>query len=251
MLYRKQLWTMLHAIALGAGCGEVVRTQPDAMSDTPGVDASADASADPSADAAIPEDAPDIAPPSTIALTAGGMTGVYGASGDEFVDVCPSGQALTGFQGATGPYRGSSIMSIQQIAARCSTVRVGSGTGDTYTTTSIAGATLATHGTATTTLWTTDCPSGQFVVGVSGHTGATLDKLQLNCAPVSLNHSGTGWVGRIGDVTILEGVGGNGGGPAMQLCVTDQIVTTARVNVETAAGSIAGLALDCGVVAAQ
>lgn len=243
MFYRKQLWTMIHAMVLGAGCGEIVRTQPDAMADVPDVDASVDA--------ASPPDAKVIAPPSTITIAAGGMTGLYGVSGTESVDACPSGQALTGFQGATGSYRGTTIISIQQIAARCSTIRVGPGTGETYTTTATAGATLATHGTATDTLWTTDCPSGQFAVGVSGHTGATVDKIQLNCAPLALNHSDTGWVSQIGDVTVLEPVGGNGGGQTMQLCATDQIVTTARVYVEAAAGAISGLAFDCSVIAAQ
>jgi hypothetical protein len=232
MVLRKQLWTPLHAVlALAAGCGDVKRNQPDAA----------------------PADAASVGP-TAIALVTGGVTDVMGSGGNtdaDFTDTCPSGQALTGFHGATGPHDGASVVS--QLVGHCSNLRVGTPDTNGFTTTATDGGVLPVRGGATALIWTVACPADQFVVGIAGRGGSSVDQIALKCAAVSLTPNGAAWVGQTGPVTVGDPVGGTGGGSTSASCASGQVATTAHVKVvnDVDPNVIGGFGLLCSTIAAQ
>ena len=202
---------------------------------------------------ATPGDAARLGP-KTIALLTGGVTIVMGSGGNtdaDFTDTCPSGQALTSFDGATGPNFGVSVVS--ELIGHCSSLQVGTPDVNGFATTAIAGGMLPVRGGATATIWTVACPPDQFVVGIAGHSGSSVDQIALKCAPVSLVPSGTAWIGQTGQVTVGDPVGGQGGGANNASCVPGQVATTAHVKVitDTVPNLIGGLGLLCSTIAAQ
>src|SRR6185312_16135021 len=88
-----------------------------------------------------------------------------------------------------------------------------SGTGP-YTITIAAGGLTPLEGAlGDGVLWTLACPANQVVVGFSGRSGALLDFLSPDCAPLSITGSPGSYVVTIGSVTSVPGVGDTGGSP--------------------------------------
>jgi hypothetical protein len=64
------------------------------------------------------------------------------------------------------------------------------------------------------------CPAGQYLVGLRTQSGAWMDNLALNCAPVNTN-------GSTGNITRDRNVyGGTGGGPSEKNCPTGRFVSS-------------------------
>jgi hypothetical protein len=232
-------------MALGSGCGGVVNSRADA-GDVPGTDAASDAAFLDSGSDAVPHDA--AAAPMTVKLTAGGSTLVLGVNGDEFVDSCATGQALTGFTGANGLYA-TSVVVVGELVGHCRSLHVGVAAGSGYLVTSTVGVALPPRGADTADRWTLDCPTDQVVVGIAVRDGSALDQLALQCAPVGLITSDAGWVGKLDTVTTGDAVGGTGGLAAMALCPAGQIATTSHARVIAVKAVIGGLGLGCSAVA--
>jgi hypothetical protein len=228
---------------LGSGCGRVANRELDAGgSDVLG-------SIDDAGLIDTPGSSDDGSKATTITLAAGDVTVVVGAAGDEFMDSCPSGQALTGFSGAYGMFGAQTVLG--ELVGHCRTLHVGAASEDGYAITSTVGVAFPVRGVGTGDAFAVACPTDQVVVGIAAQSQKALDGIALQCAAVSLVASGTGWNGRLGTVTTGDFVGGTGGLPGSARCLDGQIATMAHSRVLTVQKVIAALGFGCRIVTAN
>jgi hypothetical protein len=112
---------------------------------------------------------------------------------------------VIGYQGYLHPngYHG-------QIQAQCGIPSI-SGSGP-YAITIATGALTTLEGLqGDGVLWTLACPANQVVVGFSGRSGALLDFLSPDCAPLSITGSPGSYAVTLGAATSVPGVGDSGG----------------------------------------
>jgi hypothetical protein len=139
-------------------------------------------------------------------------------------DVCPDGQALSGFEGSL--YANTQ----GQIRGVCSIVHLAS---DLIVTTS-PGDTLPLRGLNSDMPWTRTCSDNQVIVGFEGRAGDWVDQLVFHCAPLSVSGQPGAYAVTIGTVTLTQPIGGAGGNafPATT-CMDGQIATVARIRSGT------------------
>jgi hypothetical protein len=98
-----------------------------------------------------------------------------------------------------------------QLQAQCGIPSV-SGSASPYTVTIAPGAVTPLEGLqGVPPQWMLACPANQVVVGFSGRSGALLDNLSADCAPLSITGSAGNYTVVIGAITSLPGVGDLGG----------------------------------------
>lgn len=148
-------------------------------------------------------------------------------------DACPSGSVLIGLnaqldQGVVG-----------QLQGVCGVPTLGPMPGQL---TIEPGRSLLWEGDAAGELVTRSCPSGSAVVAFQGRSGALLDQLQLDCAPLLL--SGDALV--MGEPVAIEPIGNLGGSPFERAACADSAVAAGiRVSVDH---WIVGVGLTCARV---
>jgi hypothetical protein len=115
--------------------------------------------------------------------------------GEEFEDPCEAGRVLVGLVGTAGP----DINGVNSVQARCAELVLGKprgfGTENPRT--------LAVHGVAGPDGQDATCPPDQVVVGFEGSTGQWIDRLYVDCAPVSFQSSNRLAVVSVGTATRL------------------------------------------------
>lgn len=247
---RTVAWVIIGVLQVG--CGAVEHGTPDARPAAPDAPVTAmDASVDAPADALV-----DAAPmPHTLALMAGGTTGILGTAGDPFTDTCAAGQALVGFSGATGTF-GASVPVVGQVIGHCSALRIGGPVVGGYAVTAMPGVLLTPRGADTATRWTSLCPDNQFVVGLAVRAGSALDQLAVECASLTLvAQNGGGWAAQIGAVTLSTPVGGSGGAALTALCPGSQVATVSAPKVIAATAPalpvLGAIGVQCSILTAQ
>ncbi len=209
----------------------------------------------PDVDAAPVDAAPPDAPvPRAISLTAGLAPPILGTFGDPFTDRCATGQALVGFHGVTTMR--STISVVGQVIGHCGALKIGTPRADGYAINSTTGVLLPARGADSTGVhWTVLCPTNQFVVGLAARAGNLLDQLALQCAPMTLVATDTGWAGRTGAVMVGDAVGGTGGVPLTALCPDGQVATVSDTQVVAASGTnpavLGAIGVECSVVAGE
>jgi Domain of unknown function (DUF4382) len=158
--------------------------------------------------------------PTGVALGAVTQTTQYGnlSGGDAFDDACPAGQAVIGYHGflASQGYHG-------RIQALCGTLALtAGGLGVTVA----AGETLPLRGLIGVTEWTRTCGTDEVVVGFVGRSGALIDQLTFECAPLDISFTGSAYVIAVGATTQTAAVGGTGGSAfALTECPAGSIAT--------------------------
>jgi hypothetical protein len=142
-----------------------------------------------------------------------------GTGGTAFAESCPTGQVITGYDGALEPNFGA----LGAIRATCGTPKI---TAGTLAVTITPGGSLARHGTSTTPAWTRSCPANTMVIGFAGHAGVLVDQLQFVCASLVISGAGGSYSVGYGAQTTLAAIGDNGGtafGP--QMCLGGRVAT--------------------------
>jgi hypothetical protein len=184
-------------------------------------------------------DITQIAMPTGIAFTDAGATTQYGnlSGGVAYDDACPDGQAVMGYHGflTSAPYNG-------KIQALCGTLAIGPGPAVTVT----PGATLDLRGNVGATEWTRTCGTDQVVVGFSGRSGALVDQLTFECAPLDISLQGNTYAIAVGQKSLLAPVGGTTGS-AFDLteCPAGAIATVSHIR---AGDNIDAFGLGCSTV---
>jgi hypothetical protein len=129
------------------------------------------------------------------------------SGGQPHTDPCPAGQAVIGYQGQLHPngYHG-------QLQAQCGKFAVsGSGNGP-YSFTITAGDLTTLEGLqGDGNVWKLACPANQVVVGFTGRSGALLDFLAPDCAPITIAGSPGNFSVSVGTAAAIPGVGDQGG----------------------------------------
>lgn len=160
--------------------------------------------------------------------------------GEEFIDSCPEGQAIVGFEGflwddvdrqVHGRLRAiCGVPSIRRDGEQC-VVEIG------------PGATLPDRGTSGTIEWTRMCPDDEVIMGFQAWTGHNVDIAVFRCAPLLITGDGGGYAITRGPFTDLSPVGtGDGHVNFQQDCPDDQIATTTKL---VATNFLRGMALGC------
>jgi len=174
---------------------------PDAMAAPP----------DAAPDASPPDAAPDANPNGPIVTLSGtaptayaGHTTSVGSALSN--DVCPTGTVLTGLRGRQrmpDQYNGPLWPACRPIVLGGSPLALTTGAPTTE---------MTAHGDALAgdVLWTRDCPDNQVVVGLDGRSGAIVDQLIVDCAPLAVSAQPPFTV-TTGAVTQLAAVGIGGG----------------------------------------
>jgi hypothetical protein len=157
-------------------------------------------------------------------------------------DACPAGQALIGFGGFVFVYADGTQNFLSEIWGVCGVASLVP-TGAGYEIHTSPGTTLPVRGGPTTPLqFSYPCPANQFVIGYHGRSGAYVDQLVFQCAPlvVAPNLSVS-----LGAALAGGTLGGNGGGPFPQTnCPTGQVATTVHTRA-LAASPIDDFSLGC------
>lgn len=156
--------------------------------------------------------------------------------GTEFLDACPAGRVLIGFNAEIGD-------SFDKIQAVCGVVGVGPGNVVTITGSETP---FPLRGENANTAASSTCPANQFVVGFAGRAGALMDQISLRCAPVTITAGdGGGYAASLGAITPQAPVGGTGGTVFPDTdCPDGSVAVGAHIQ---AGGSVDGFGLLCGV----
>ena len=196
----------------------------------------------PQPDAGIPA-------PTAVLLAPGDTPTLLGSSGDDFMDTCAEGQALVGYTGDTTTVGSFSL--VGELVGHCGGLHVGAATGAGYAVTATPGVQLPLRGADTADRWTLQCPTDQFVAGISARTGTALDQVTLQCAPISLIATAAGWVAQVGVATAVGPVGGTGGGAGDAPCPAGQIVTMSHTRVVGSPVYLGAIGPGCSRVSGQ
>jgi len=227
-------------MAIGSGCGTVVRSPPDGDGTTQ----------DQPSDAGIGSSDAPIAPPVAVTLTDGSDAKKVGSGDTPMTDVCSSSRALIAFSGGLSDLDTDFVV-VGSLRGACATVGVGAATAEGYVAAPGSTSELPQRGNVNDAPWSLVCPASQFVVGVAVRTGDGMDQFQLQCAPLSLIRSGDTWVGQTGTVTLgADTVGGDGGSPDSALCPAGQVATGYETELWEGQ-EVASIALKCSVVVGQ
>jgi hypothetical protein len=185
--------------------------------------------------------APDLAPdaargPRSLVLANGGGTGAHGGTGGVARSgACPGDQVLIGYRGSLGNDNGGSQV-LYSLAASCGELVVTG--GNPYSVTVVARGTLPEVGGSGTTRFTSLCPANQVIVGFSGRAGTFLDRLQLQCAPLSITGTATLSV-LVGAPTALTRYGGTGGTAFQDACPAGHVARGHSINEGSLIDSLA------------
>ena len=167
-------------------------------------------------------------------------TTLRGAGVMPSTDLCPAGQAVIGYMGATS---GRFVQTLQTQCGQLSIVA----TGPTCRVSVSPGAMMPVRGAqAPSAPWMLTCPTDQVVVVANGHFGGRIDELGVECAPLDLTWNGSSYALTIGAPTAVTPQGGPGGNPFRDPCPTGQI---ANGNVTSYSGWIDAFQLLCSTPA--
>lgn len=154
-----------------------------------------------------------------------------------FNDLCGTLYALVGFNTwSSGGING--------IAAICRQILVDLPGGVPTVTIDSSDSVRPTRGSASGTMETVRCPSGQVAVGFSGSADAGVQRVALRCAPVTAMLAGSSLAFGVGSVTSTSEVGGAPGtafGP--HDCGSGDYAAGASIGIN---GGVASLSLACG-----
>ncbi|WP_437815566.1 hypothetical protein [Sorangium sp. So ce1078] len=164
-------------------------------------------------------------------------------TGDDYMDACPEGQVIIGFLGnLRGP---PDAIVVGRIRAQCGHLSV-TGTGP-YTITTTPADLTPYRGEFDADPWTMMCPENAVVVGFRGRNGSLMDHLAFDCAPLLVEGGPSALDVVIGNITLLEGAGGDGGGEFPDTrCGEREVATLAHVIVDR--GAISAIGLGCETI---
>jgi hypothetical protein len=143
--------------------------------------------------------------------------------------MCPGDQVLIGYQGTlANPFTDPTIQVVSSLQLLCGEVDVTSGPDAGAPQLSIsAGATLPVQGSVGNSPFSAQCPAGQAIVGIYGHSGLAVDQVGFDCAPLTRHPDGTV---SVGSSTPLTAYGGNGGSAYNDPCPSGQVVRGCDIN---------------------
>lgn len=155
--------------------------------------------------------------------------------GTEYLDACPPGRVLVGFNAELGA-------SFDKIQAVCGAVGISATAAVTI---GASETPFPFRGTNANTAGSSMCPPNQFVVGFVGRAGALVDQISLRCAPVTVaTGDGGAYSAALGTITAQAPVGGTGGEPFADTdCPAGSVAVGAHIQ---AGGSVDGFGLLCG-----
>jgi hypothetical protein len=179
--------------------------------------------------------------PTDVALTGVTSTTQYGntSGGDAYDDACPSGQAVIGYHGFTASQGWHG-----QIQALCGTLTIEA--GGTPAVTILAGETLPLRGLFGADEWTRSCGTDEVVVGFVGRSGALIDQLTFECAPLEISLQGGAYVIGVGQTSQTTSIGGTGGNAfPLTECPAGAIATVSNIR---AGDNLDAFGLGCSAV---
>jgi len=182
--------------------------------------------------------------PTGIAFSDAGATTQYGNpnGGTPFDDACPAGEAVIGYHGFLTNSTSTAVHG--KIQALCGTLAIASGAVPAVTVT--PGTTLDLRGNVGDTEWVRTCGTDEVVVGFSGRSGALIDQLTFECAPLDISLQGDAYVIAIGQRSQTASVGGDGGSEfPLTECPAGAIATVSHIR---AGNNIDAFGLGCSTV---
>jgi hypothetical protein len=157
-----------------------------------------------------------------------------GTANPAYVDACPPGQAMIGFNLAVQSDTSGNQVGINRADTLCAVPAVKPAVGGGWTVVWVNGAVLSGHGTADQAGVKYQCKTDTFLVGFGGRSGLYLDQLLLSCAPIVVADNGSVSVGAT--TSSNTGVGGTGGSAfANVYCPAGQIATMLRTRDQAGA----------------
>ena len=118
------------------------------------------------------------------------------SGGTEYIDFCPSGEALMGFDGCQEE---NGYLSL--LTAHCGVTSLCCHGGNcTVDVTATGGTSLPTRGELCTTAWQRMCPENHVIVGFGGRSGVYMDQLIFRCAPIVVETDGVDYTATAGAV---------------------------------------------------
>lgn len=162
--------------------------------------------------------------------------------GTEYIDSCPKGQIVIGFQGFMFDDAGRLFHG--RIRTVCGAPSV-SLIDDRCVVEMNTGASLPTRGSAGDVEWTRMCPQNEMIMGYQAWTGSDIDQIVFRCAPLRITGDGNGHTVTRGPFTDLGPVGADSGTSTFQAdCPDGQIATIADFFAD---GFLRAIALGCQV----
>jgi hypothetical protein len=162
----------------------------------------------PSQDAA-PDLTPDAGGASGITLAGQAASVRVGSTtaGTPFMDLCPQGQVVIGYQGTQA--HSPAMPWLQSVQTRCGTLAIGP--GPTYAITTSTGALLPLRGGASGDSWSRMCPSNQVVVGFGGRSSGYVDQLSFHCVSLVITGGPGSYTVSFASITALPPTDSNSG----------------------------------------
>jgi hypothetical protein len=130
--------------------------------------------------------------------------------GSPYTQSCPPGEVLIGLKGA----RGTSPDWLRSVSAICGITSMTKVSPTSYAVSITPDAILGPSGGVGQVAWSTQCGANQAVFFITPKSGAYMDSVTLECAPIAISGSPGSFTAKRGTpVTILPTTGGSGGGP--------------------------------------
>jgi hypothetical protein len=144
--------------------------------------------------------------------------------GKSFDDGCPNGEVITGILGRQG-------VVIDQIQVECGVVQLfHPDEPEVLDLAVVPGTTLPARGFGLALgSYATRCPEDHAVVGFGGNSGASMEKIVLSCAHLSILDDGTSLALGFGEPFDLDAVGDGGGEFEHAYCEDGQVATIANI----------------------
>jgi hypothetical protein len=148
-----------------------------------------------------------------------------GQGGNMNVDLCPSNQAVVGYQGfRTSPDAAMGLTVVGNIQTLCGALFLGGPASDQVMTGPGTPLDAGARGTTPDIPWDQSCPPNEVVVRFSGRSGQYLDQIEFECAHWTVSTACRSL--SVDTTTMLAPAGGEGGVPfGAEACPPGQMAT--------------------------
>jgi hypothetical protein len=133
--------------------------------------------------------------------------------GSQYLDSCPQGQVIVGFQGFLQEFTASTVHGKMQAICGVLSLEL---FGNDCIVKVTPGSSLPLRGNSGDIEWTRTCPDNEVIVGFGAKTGADIDQLTFYCAPFVFLNDGDEFSISTGSAAALPKVGGIGGGTVIE-----------------------------------